>query len=347
MSDSGQTIRFGISNFFWEFEKRMKKFLSKAFLLLGVAHSHVYAQACCSAGTPLLSSLEISATPSGSWQFALTYENNTLRDVVSGTQQLNDATRQRVTHAALLEVSYGLSESFSATALLTLVQHERRVSSPPSVVQGDFIRTRGIGDAVFLVKYNILPLNIVSQRELAIGMGAKLPFGKSRLTSNGILLPADIQPGTGAWDGIVWGYAYQGFLPRVPINLFATSSYRFTGTNDRYVTTGQRGYRFGNEFIATIGTSYRTETPIDISVLLRYRLVGADRFSGSEVPNTGGRWVYIVPGLNVNISRPISIRLSGQVPLYRDLQGTQLTTSYTVSLSIFYSLLDSRFSFTE
>jgi len=303
------------------------------------------AQACCSAGTPLLSSLELSTTPIGSWQFALSYEYNALRDVISVTRHLDDYSRRRTTHSALLEVSYGLTRSFSVTTLWTLVQQERRISTPGT--HGEFVRSRGLGDAVLLLKYNIVPLNIVSQREISFGIGSKIPLGRSSLTSNGILLAADMQPGTGAWDGLLWAYASQGFLPKFPLNLFLTASYRFTGTNDRYEITNQKGYRFGNELVASLGTGYRTDTPFDFSVLLRYRWVTADRFSSSEVPNTGGEWIYLHPGVNLKLSNDLSFRVSGQVPLYRDLQGTQLTTSYTVSLSIFYSLLDSRFSFTE
>ena len=212
---------------------------------------------------------------------------------------------------------------------------------------GEFLRTRGIGDAVLLVKYNIVPLNIVSQREIAIGAGPKIPLGKSRLSSEGILLPADMQPGTGAWDGILWAYAYQGFLPTIPINVFATASYRLTGTNDRFAAASQEGYKFGNEFIATLGTSYRTDWPFDLSFQIRYRSVAADRFSSSEVPNTGGKWIYFLPGLNVNLFDELSLRFSGQIPVHRKLEGTQLTTSYTLSLSLFYSIMSSPFPLGE
>jgi hypothetical protein len=66
------------------------------------------AQACCTAGVPLLGSLELPATPAGSWQFALTYERNTLRDVVSLTEKLDDDLRRRTVHTAMLETSYVL-----------------------------------------------------------------------------------------------------------------------------------------------------------------------------------------------------------------------------------------------
>ena len=166
----------------------------------------------------------------GNWQFGLTYDYNTLRDVIAGTEKLNDDLRQRTTHTFLFEVSYGLTSNIS--------------------------------------------LNIIDQRELALGVGPKLPFGNSDIRDGDILLPADMQPGTGAWDGILWGYFYQGFLPKMPANIFSTLSYRFTGKS-------KRTYEFGDEFSATFGGSYRTKYGIDFSLLTRYRSVTADKFGDS------------------------------------------------------------------
>ncbi|MCZ6777010.1 MAG: hypothetical protein O7D34_11200 [Ignavibacteria bacterium] len=295
-----------------------------------------WAQACCSAGTPLLSSLELPSTARGNLQFALTYEYNALLDVLSGTRTLEDDTRRRVTHSVLLETSYGLSSTFSVSALLTLVQQERRIVSPFDGTESQ-LSARGIGDAVVLFKHSLVPLNIFSQLEVTIGGGAKIPLGSSTLTSGGILLPADMQPGTGAWDGILWAYGSKGFLPTLPLNIFATTSYRFTGVNDRFGGEHE-GYKFGNEFIVSVGVGYRTDMLLDFSLHFRFRHTTPDQFGGSGIPNTGGDWFYLIPGINVKSSPNLTFRASGQLPVYRNLKGTQLTTSFTASLTIFYIL---------
>ncbi len=46
----------------------------------------------------------------------------------------------------------------------------------------------------------------------------------------------------------------------------------------------------------------------------------------------------LFPGVNGKISDHFTARLSGQIPLYRDLTGTQLTTTYTASIGLFYSI---------
>ena len=313
----------------------MKKCVFIYIVIICFRPFYVAAQACCSAGVPLLGSLELSATPVGNWQFSLTYEYNYLNDVLSGTEEITDDFRERTVHSALFETSYGFARHFSASLLLALIQQEREIGA--TFVHGttDFLRTRGAGDAVFLIKYSLIPLTMANQREIAIGLGPKFPLGRSGLTTNGVLVPPDMQPGSGAWDGILWAYFYQGFLPKTTANIFSTISYRLTGTNNDL-------YRFRNEFTANLGTSYRTNYPFDFSLAVRFRQVQADRRNDFEIDNTGGTWISAIPGVNIKFKKDWSLRLSGQIPLYRELKGTQLTTSYRISTSLFYSFSKSK-----
>jgi hypothetical protein len=324
----------------WVLFYRMKMRIARAlaFLLwVQISAPHVsWSQACCSAGTPLLSSLELPSTSAGTLQLALTYEYNTLRDVLSGSSTLNDDSRRRTTHSLLLETSYGFTSFLTASVLLTVVQQERSIRS--SFDGGEsFLQTRGVGDAIVLLKYDLIRANIINQLDVSIGAGAKIPLGRSNLTTDGILLPADMQPGTGAWDGILWGYVSQGFVPTLPLNVFASASYRYTGSNARY-GSNQEGYTFANELVANLGVGFRTDTELDFSLVIRFRQTTSDRFAGSDIPNTGGRWLSAVPGINIKVLDNLAVRASGQIPVYRNLDGTQLTTSYTASVTVFYNL---------
>jgi hypothetical protein len=311
----------------------MKLFTIFVFVGLFFFPTTIFAQACCSAGTPLLSSLEIPATPAGNWQIALTYENNTLKDVISKSKILNDDSRQRSSNSALLEVSYGISGLISVSTLMTFVQQERKINSFGSE---NVLTARGIGDAAILLKYNVSPLSFATQRELVLGLGTKYPLGNSNLKTGNILIAEDLQPGTGAWDGILWGYFYQGFLPKSRLNLFGNSSYRITGTN-------KRDYKFGNEFNVTIGTSFRTDLFYDFSLLFRYRSTRKDQRFGDAITNTGGKWLYIIPGINFKVKEDFSVRVSLESPIFRKLNGIQLTTSYKISVSLFYNLTKSKY----
>ncbi len=305
------------------------------FMIFG--RESVEAQACCSSGTPLLSTMELPGTPAGQWQLVLTYDYNYLDDVVAGSRRLTESQRRRISQSILLEISYGITDRLSVSTMLTAIQQERRVRSALDGIPGERVRTRGVGDGIVLLKYTLHPQTIVDQRELSIGIGPKMPLGNSQLRNNDILLPADLQPGTGAWDIILWVYGFKGFVPRSPISIFGSLTYRHTGSNDRF-GVGNGGYAFGNEFQTSFGAGYRTDTLFDASLLIRYRTTAKDKFEGNSVPNTGGHWLYAVPGINLKISDTLQMRIDGQLPLYRNLDGSQLTTTFTSSISIFYTL---------
>ncbi len=307
----------------------MKKILITLALLLlaGAMQNRVFGQACCSAGVPLLGSLELPAMPAGHWRLGATYQLNQLSDVIAGSSMLRDDTRERRVHTVTLETSYGLTNRISMSALLSLIGQERLIRSP--VGGRNELTTRGWGDAVLLLKYNLVPLNMATQRELTIGAGPKVPLGKSNVTNDGIRVPADMQPGSGAWDMVLWAYGYQGFLPHTRLNLFGTVSARLTGENDW-------GYRFGNEVVATLNTSYRTDSFFDLSLGAHFRHTAPDQFNGSDFPNTGGLWVSAAPAVNFKLS-PVTLRASLRLPVYRNLNGTQLTTSRRISVTVFYA----------
>lgn len=294
---------------------------------MGFAAKTLYAQACCSAGAPILGSLQLSSSNAGNTQLAVSYEYNSLQDVINISNALDDQSRERYTHSLMIEGNYGITKRFSVSGLLTLVQQGRTITTPTG--NQNQLVTGGIGDAVLLLNYNLIPGNLFKQRVLNIGVGPKIPLGQSNQRSNGILVPYDMQPGTGAWDAVVWGYFSQGFRPK-PFSLFATTAYRLTGQNDL-------GYEFGNELIASGGLSFFPTPETAFSLLAQYRTVTADQLNNADISNTGGSWLYLSPGFNVNLTESLSLRINGEVPVYRKLNGTQLTTTYRVAFSTHYT----------
>ncbi len=312
----------------------MKRFYIIIFAFFLTAE--IFPQACCSAGSPLLGSLDIASSGDGELQIGITYELNSLQDVYAGTVRLDDDLRERTVNSFILEANYGLSKRISLSALFTFVNQNRNTSTYGNI--SSRLNTSGLSDGIVLVKYNIIPLTLIEQIEFTLGAGLKLPIGNATLRSDGILIPADMQLGTGSWDGVLWGYFSKGFVPVIPINIFANVSYRLNGTNNRFGDSFQQGYAFGNELFINLGAGYRTDTFFDFTLMFRFRNTEPDIFDEGVLPNTGGSWLYFVPGINGKISDRLTARLSGQIPLYRDLTGTQLTTTYTASLGLFYNI---------
>lgn len=316
----------------------MKGYIYILIVLLSVFfifRNELYSQACCTAGAPLLGSLEMTSAPKGVLQLGLTAEHNSLKHVLNGTQKLRNPERERVSQSILLELNYGLTNNLSITGLFSYIRQERTITN--LINFQDQLSASGIGDVALLAKYSIIPFDIIEQQELSFGAGLKVPTGNSSLKSNGILLPADMQSGSGSWDGIFWGYYMIGGLLHPDLTFLSNLSFRMNGTNARFKNSSI-GYKFGNEFIGSIGLNYLIASFIDVTLLAKFRNTQSDYFGENSIPNTGGEWLYFVPGISFYLNDKFSTRVDGELPIYRNVEGTQLTTTFTASISLFYSL---------
>ena len=292
-------------------------------------------QACCTAGTPLLGSLEMTSAPKGFLQIGISTEHNSLTHVLVGSTKLKNPERERISQSALIEINYGVSKKLSITGLFSYIRQQRTITNFETTE--NVLTASGIGDIALLTKYSLIPFDIIGKQELSIGIGLKFPIGNANLKTNGLLLPADMQPGSGSWDGFLWGYYSKGEVLHPDITLLGNLSYRLNGTHNRFDNSNM-GFGFGDEFIGSVGLNYLFTSYLDLTVIAKYRNTKADKFGNSEIPNTGGDWLYIVPGISYYISDKFSTRIDTEFPLYRRVNGTQLTTTYTASLSFFYSI---------
>ncbi|MCH8332078.1 MAG: hypothetical protein IH946_12025, partial [Bacteroidetes bacterium] len=117
------------------------------------------------------------------------------------------------------------------------------------------------------------------------------------------------------------------------------ATYRLSGTNDRY--NDGTAYSFGNELQVSAGISDRfliSGWLVDPMLILRYRSVLPDQIDQKDFPSTGGQWIYLAPGVNINFTPKLSARIVGDIPLYRNLTGAQLTTSYKLNIGLLYKI---------
>ncbi len=297
------------------------------------------AQACCSGGTPLSSNLGIQAVQGNTLQVQLSYNYNTQKTLVSGTKVLQDNNRIRNTHSVILRSSYGISERFSVTGLFSLIRQEEEVKTQ---FGSNYKMAQGIGDMVLMMQYQVVSKN---DQYFIVAGGVKLPTGATdRLdTELGIPLNPDLQPGTGAWD-LLYGLSYSAnhvFKPN--LTFLVVSTLRLTTAAQRY--NGLQLYEFGNEFQTLFGfkdSYFAKKWIINPSLMLRYRITQFDKINNVESLITGGQWVHLVPEIDFDVSPEFGFGISGEVPLYRNLHGTQLTTSYILKFTLNYRFANSK-----
>jgi hypothetical protein len=296
----------------------------------------IKAQTCCSGGTPLTGNLGIQSIEPNSWYFQLSYDYNFLDKLYNGSQLLNDKSRERTTQSTLLQAIYPISERFSVNGLFSFVNQKRTIFSPLGTINKT--TASGIGDVVLMIQYRVYS-NLKRSGVLAIG--PKLPLGKFDAVDPefGLALATDLQPGTGSLDGIMGGSFSEYHFLKQNLTLTAVASYRLTTNAKRF--EGDNAYKFGNEFMLSLGLTNRFQLKkisFDPFVFFRYRNSAPDQISGFDLPGTGGNWAYIIPGFNFEPNNKWSFNISGEIPFFQNLKGTQLTTSYRLTAGIAFKL---------
>lgn len=310
----------------------MKNTILVLFFLSGQA---VFSQTCCSGGVPLSNNLGLPNEGKGSFLVGFNYDHNNLNTLNAGADKLDDDSRKRITNSILLNLGYSFTDRFSLEALLTWVNQTRTISQ---FGNENFTETSGIGDAVFLVKYAI-PDALGERTLLNLGLGTKAPLGRSDLTTEeGFQLTADLQPGSGAWDALGWLSVSKGLDFRPSATFSGSFTYRLTGKNRAYLND-TAVYQFGNVLQANVGYTDQLlflNTIFNPGLILKYRSASEDRIDASELPNTGGQWVFIRPELTVNLTPKLSLATRVELPVHSYVDGTQLTPTVRVTAGISY-----------
>ncbi|TLX72822.1 hypothetical protein E9993_16915 [Labilibacter sediminis] len=307
--------------------------------LLLLLHYEVFGQSCCSGGTPLIGNIGMQHLEKNEWYFRIGYDFNYINDLVSEDEVLEDDTRTRITQSLLWQSSYGITDRIGITVLLSYINEQQNTFIANGV--DNRVSQSGLGDGFLLAQFSV-PMSV--KQELIVVSGLKIPFGKTNARGeDGILLPPDLQPGSGSRD-FINGFSYKYFqifgIPQFDLN--ATGGVRFSGKSSRF--EGDVDYRFGNEFVSAVGLIkgfLLRKTTLTSVIQLSYRFTQADISEGFELPSTGGHWVNINPGLNLNPAANLDITIGSEIPVYRNLVGTQLTTSYRLNLGVSYRLKSS------
>ncbi len=294
------------------------------------------AQTCCSGGVPLANNLGgLPLTLQGTFQLAVTADLNRLLTLKEGTTVLDDNSRERTTVSTLVKASYSFTDKLFVETLISWVMQQRIIEQTGGFTDSE--QTSGFGDLAVLLNYSYYTRKRIT---LTAGIGPKLPTGASDLTnSNGLSLNADLQPGSGAWDALLLHRIQLNSLVRPSRIYFANVTYRYTGTNPDYLNRLQ--YRFGNESQLILGVADQLVVGkglFTVGVNSRFRDVRLDQLNEEKLPNTGGQWIFLMPTVGWHIKSNLIVSVSGEFPLYANIEGTQLSPTYRINGGVFYSI---------
>lgn len=278
-------------------------------------------QTCSCAGIPLTGAAQLSAKDARQWHLDVNLAFYDLSDLVAGSQSINDETgRQRETGSLVAQLSYGLSDHWTAGAVASFVEHRRQIA-----ISGEDTQVaRGVGDSMLLVSYSPLRMGAFDREQLSFGLGVRVPTGAD--AEGTPVFIEDMQPSRGAWGASLWTRWDHAFDQRASWIGSVSASFSTTGENDR-------GYSFEEEWTIDAGLSRALAERWSLGAALGFRVADPHTRFGSRIPNTGGRWLDLSPSIQRSLSRAGAIELVASVPLHRELEGAlQFTTRYAARL---------------
>lgn len=234
-----------------------------------------------------------------------------------------------------LKTDYVLSDRIAFSALLPFIYQNRTTLSEEET-------SLGLGDLTLITQYDILDF---SQFQVALSAGVKLPTGQvSHRNVSRIFLSPDMQSGSGTFDYILRSALNitELGIPFLSMNL--SVAFRDNGINNRFGSTETfegRRFGFGDEWTFISGWRYilvnkhGTFVP-DLNVKYRIQEPNTEQFTAA--PNSGGSWLSIPVGLSYVFDPNKSARIYAEFPVYQNLNGLQISTSFTAGVQFNYSL---------
>ena len=292
-------------------------------------------QTCCTAGAPVSSFYGIQPGEKNTWIINLAYELKSINLLIDQNERLVNDPRKRSGQSLSAKVDYILNNKWSFSTIVPLVYQSRKTVSASE-------RSLGIGDLLFITQYQAFRKNDFS---LGFSGGIKFPIGqRNHKSESAIFLSPDMQSGSGSFDWITRINLIKEHL----IIPFLTSafevSYRNNGINKSFGSTPNfngRRFGFGDEIVSMISFNYQWITNKgsfipDLS--LRYRNAERNIEQTTAAPNSGGNWWSLPFGISFQPDPQKSLRLYAELPLFQELNGLQITTSFTTGLQVRYIL---------
>jgi len=262
------------------------------------------------------------------WLLTAGYETHIRRGLISGSTRVADPLGQyEFNQAVVVSGHYGLLHTLQVGAIVPYVAHVLKIDNPGGPFR---LSSGGIGDVTVYGKWRYYRWDDVGKAlNFAVLGGLELPTGRDHVVNQGVLLPADEQPGSASWDPFI-GSAVTYEPGRWRFNAMSLYKRVNPGTQqskqgDQFFTELAAGNRFWLEPYP--GPFMRAD------VVLRYRHEWPDSQGGLSVANSGGDLLTV--GLNWAF-RPqptLDFQVSVEVPIYESVRGTQLKNQIALFLA--------------
>lgn len=217
-------------------------------------------------------------------------------------------------------LDYALSEDWVLGVTLPLADrrhfHIHNHQGAPLPQSWDFTR---LGDARVMAHGRAEPVGL--------DFGLKLPTGAHDVRNpEGTLAERSLQPGTGTLD-VLLGAHTGGALRARELSWFAQAL-------AQWPLAERDAYRPGRRFSLDLGARYDATERLGLLAQLNAVYRSRDRGAQAEPEDSGGKALYVAPGVAYSLSESLQAYGFLQLPLYQYVNGVQLTASRAVVLGL-------------
>jgi hypothetical protein len=304
------------------------KFIYTLLILSGTTFWYEAQAQCCAMGNPFNNASATGVMESGRLQVGLTYKYGLFDTYFRNRVRLiNYGMYREMSYQFMaLNFSYGISDRLS-------LEHEAGYFLSKSTRFADpeldklANKGRGLSNGMLMARYAFL---VIPSEQLTFdaGAGIKYPFARTSQSVNGVELPVEAQPSTGALGGVFQVQASKRFRL---FNLALQHRYDFN-------TENYNNYTFGDAHITTFSAMGEINRIISGMVLLRNEYRGPDKApNNARLASEGSHIVILAPQLGITPIRNLQLSVFGDIPVYRYYYGEQISNRYAIGMNLVWS----------
>lgn len=159
-----------------------------------------------------------------------------------------------------------------------------------------------------------------------VTFGLKLPTGETDVrNASGALAERSLQPGSGTTDILLGAYFSR--------QLGSGSSW-FTDVQVQQPLNSHENFKPGLRAGFDVGYRYNAGDRLTLMVQLNALYKDRDQGSEAEPEDSGGKFLFVSPGLSYMIAKKVQLYSFVQLPLYQYVNGVQLTADWSVVAGI-------------
>jgi hypothetical protein len=316
----------------------MKKLLLCGIAAIAPALPFPAAASCGSAFCTTNTSWDVQ----GAWQepgarFDLRYEYIKQDQPMSGSRKIGVGEIRRhhdevetVNRNWLPGVDYTINSDWAVNAVLPIVHREHlHIHNHGGGQIPETWNFSGLGDARILARRRLATFedSAPSVGTLGANLGLKLPTGRTTVRNpGGELAERSMQPGSGTTD-LIAGLYYAKSSPMSNLSWFAQGLLQ--QPLDYY-----QEYRPGRRLTLDTGVRYQAAEKLGLMLQLNALVRARDAGAEAEPEDTGGRSLFLSPGVSYALADNLQVYGFVQLPLYQYVNGVQLTARHAFAVGI-------------